>query len=220
MKSTVIGSAAVLAAALGIGLCGCGADAGPPGVTPTANVSAPAPDNSALNATIAGYIQRNGIVETRVRRGDPGSPTVTLPVPEGWRPAGDESPEWAYDAIVYAGPDAGGYKPSVVAVMSKLTGNVDPATIIALAPGELQNLPGYQAVESGAAGTFAGYQDYLLGGTWVQDARTKVVTQRTVVIPGSDGLYVLQLNGDALAQQAALIDAATAMIDQQTTITP
>ena len=50
---------------------------------------------------------------------------------------------------------------------------------------------------------------YQLGGTWTQDGQTKIVAQKTVVIPGSDGLYVLQLNADGLEDQADIIGAAT-----------
>jgi hypothetical protein len=64
------------------------------------------------------------------------------------------------------------------------------------------------------------YPAYQLGGTWTQDGQTKVVAQKTVVIPGSDGLYVLQLNADGLEDQKELIGAATDVIDSQTTITP
>jgi hypothetical protein len=64
------------------------------------------------------------------------------------------------------------------------------------------------------------YPAYQLGGTWVQDGQTKVVAQKTVVIPGSDGLYVLQLNADGLENQMDVIGAATDVIDEQTKITP
>jgi hypothetical protein len=40
------------------------------------------------------------------------------------------------------------------------------------------------------------------------------------VIPGSDGLYVLQLNADGLEDQKEIIGAATDVIDEQTKITP
>jgi hypothetical protein len=46
------------------------------------------------------------------------------------------------------------------------------------------------------------------------------VAQKTVVIPGADGLYVLQLNADGLEDQAEIVGSATNMIDEQTTITP
>ena len=95
-------------------------------------------DAAGPNPTIASYIAENNIQETPVKRGDPGSPTIDLPVPEGWEPAGEDTPEWAYGAIVYTGPEAAEYTPSIVALVSKLTGNVDPQTIIDLAPGELQ----------------------------------------------------------------------------------
>ena len=39
--------------------------------------------------------------------------------------------------------------PSIVAIMSKLTGNVDPAKIFEFAPGELKNLPGYESAGDG-----------------------------------------------------------------------
>ena len=55
----------------------------------------------------------------------------------------------------------------------------------------------------------------------VQDGVTKIVAQKTVVIPGADGLYVLQLNADGLENQADIVGAAT-NVDrpEQTTITP
>jgi hypothetical protein len=46
-----------------------------------------------------------------------------------------------------------------------------------------------------------------VGGTWIQDGQTKIVAQRTVVIPGSDSLYVLQLNADCLENQGDFADA-------------
>jgi Probable lipoprotein LpqN len=71
------------------------------------------------------YVKENNIQETRVNRGDPGSPTIDLPIPDGWEPAGENAPEWAYGAITYTGPEGAEYSPSIVALLSKLTGNVD-----------------------------------------------------------------------------------------------
>ncbi|MDT5280125.1 MAG: hypothetical protein QOJ20_1320, partial [Mycobacterium sp.] len=107
-----------------------------------------------------------------------------------------------------------------VALVSKLTGNVDPQKIIDLAPGELNNLPGWSAMNEGEVSTLGEYPAYQLGGTWTQDGQTKIVAQKTVVIPGSDGLYVLQLNADGLEDQKEMIGAATDVVDSQTTITP
>ena len=177
-------------------------------------------DATGPNETIAGYIKENNIQEAQVRRGDPGSPTIDLPLPEGWESAGTDTPDWAYGAIVYTGPEAEAYTPSVVAIVSKLTGNVDPQKILDLAPGELQNLSGYEPLNEGASSTLGEYPAFQLGGTWVQDGQKKIVAQKTVVIPGSDGLYVLQLNADGLEDQMDIVSAATDAIDSGTTITP
>jgi hypothetical protein len=237
MKRTAISGAAALAAALAVVLSGCGSDtkteptttkAETTTTTTTSAKAAPstqkvAPrdeDAAGPNPTIASYIAENKIQETPVKRGDPGSPTIDLPVPEGWEPAGADTPEWAYGAIVYTGREAAEYTPSIVALVSKLTGNVDPQQIIDLAPGELQNLPGWSAMNEGEVSTLGEYPAYQLGGTWTQDGQTKIVAQKTVVIPGSDGLYILQLNADGLEDQAEIVGSATNVIDEQTTIAP
>jgi len=49
---------------------------------------------------------------------------------------------------------------------------------------------------------------------------TLAVAQKTVVIPGSDGLFVLQLNADGTEDQMGILMDATNIIDEQTTITP
>ena len=56
---------------------------------------------------------------------------------------------------------------------------------------------------------------YQLGGTWSQDGETKIVAQKTVVIAGADGLYVLQLNADGLENQGDIVGAATNVIDDR-----
>ena len=170
--------------------------------------------------TIADYIAENDIRETPVFRGDPGAPTVDLPFPEGWEDAGADTPEWAYGAIYYSGPGAEEYTPSIVALLSRLTGDVDPDAIIEYAAGELTNLPGWEPLSRGRTSTLSGFPAYQLGGTWVQDGVTKVVAQKTAVIPGADGLYVLQLNADGLESQLDIIGPATDIIDDQTVITP
>src|ERR1700754_964595 len=239
MRSAAVTGAAAIAAALAVVLSGCGSDtktaastsAAAPKTTSSTTSAKAAPsskpkvaprdeDAAGPNPTIASYIKDNNIQETPVKRGDPGSPTFDLPVPDSWEPAGEDTPDWAYSAIVYNGPDAGDYTPSIVALVSKLTGNVDPQKIIDLAPGELNNLPGWSAMNAGEVSTLGEYPAYQLGGTWTQDGQTKIVAQKTVVIPGSDGLYVLQLNADGLEDQKEIIGAATDVIDSQTTITP
>jgi hypothetical protein len=195
----------------------------PPTPVPRAGnapVPSPAEPGNGRYETIASYIKESGITETAVHMGDPGAPKIDLPVSNGWEPAGKNTPDWAYGAIIYTGPEAAEYTPSIVALVSKLTGNVDPQKIIDLAPGELNNLPGYKAMNEGATSTLGEYPAYQLGGTWESEGKTKIVAQKTVVIPGSDGLYVLQLNADGLKDQTDIVSAATDAIDTGTTITP
>ena len=109
------GVIAIAAVALGLSLAGCGSDTKtePSGKESTTSseatsTSGAAPSTPAKpagqNYTIVDYIRDNGIVETPVKRGDPGSPTIDLPVPPGWAEAGSRTPKWAYDAILSTDP--------------------------------------------------------------------------------------------------------------------
>lgn len=245
MKLTVVARSAAVAAAVALIAAGCGAsDSGSSEsssetsttttsaeetTTSTSATAAPstgriAPRQEAPQGpapTIADYIKENGITESAVKPGDPGSPLIDLPVPEGWETAGDETPEWAFGAIIYTGPDAGEYTPSIVALVSKLEGDVDPQAVLDAAPGEATNLPGWTPMSDGKVTTLGEFPAFQLGGTWVQDGVTKVAAQKTVVIPGSDGAwYVLQLNADGLESQIDILGPATLAIDDETTITP
>jgi hypothetical protein len=224
---------AIAAVTLGLALVGCGSDtATEPSAsketsskatsksetTKAAPETSPAPADGA-NYTIVDYIKENQIVETPIHRGDPGSPALDLPIPPGWEDAGPNAPEWAWGAIVFADPAAAGDPPSVIALMSKLTGNVDPAKIIEFAPNELKNLDGWDGSD-GQASTMSGFEAWQLSGTYVKDGATRLIGQKTVVIPGQDGMYVLQLNADGPeGQEGPLMDAMN-LIDEQTTITP
>ena len=190
--------------------------------SPTPTVQAPQPPSGA-NPTIADYIRQQGLTETTVRRGDPGVPTLTLPIPDGWEDAGDRTPEWAYSALMFADPAAAADPPTITAVMSKLTGNVDQASIFAYAPGELKNLPGYEGSPGGISDKqFGGFTAFQIGGTYVKDGVQRLVAQKTVVIPASDasGVYVLQLNANGTASHVNALANATALIDENTTIVP
>src|ERR1044072_5783381 len=128
MKFRATVRVAAVAAALGLLLSGCGSEAtkveskSPAEKTSASKTtsSAKAEPKSELvaprdedaegpNPSIQSYIRENNIQEVQVNRGDPGSPTIDLPIPDGWEPAGENPPEWAYGAIVYTGPEAGDY---------------------------------------------------------------------------------------------------------------
>lgn len=83
----------------------------------------------------------NNISETPVHHGDPG-PNVDLPVPEGWQL--NQNSGTSYGGIVQSQPANPSDPPTVSALFSRLTGDVEPAELIQYAPGEVQNLPGYQ----------------------------------------------------------------------------
>jgi hypothetical protein len=75
-------------------------------------------------------------------------------------------------------------------------------------------------MNQGEGSTLSGFPAYQQGGSWKQDGHTKLVAQKTVVIQRPDGLYVLQLNADGLLNPRKILDDATSVVDEQTTITP
>jgi hypothetical protein len=230
-RSCRAGVIAVAAIAVGIALSGCGSDTK---TEPTAAKQASAESSTATskaapstpaqaagpNKTIVDYIKENNINETPVHRGDQASPTINLPLPPGWEDAGNRTPQWAYSAILSSDPAMAQDPPSVIALVSKLTGNVDPAQILAFAPGEIKNLPGYEGTPDGSPTSLGGFDATQIGGTYTKDGVKRAIAQKTVVIPGQDGLYVLQLNADGTEDQVGALMDATSVIDEQTTIAP
>lgn len=218
---------ATISVALSLALVGCGHDhksgdktssstsSSTSTSTATSSKSGTAPAAQA-KYTIADYVKDNHISETPVHHGDPG-PNVDLPVPAGWQL--NQNSGTSYGGIVQSQPADPSDPPTVSALFSKLTGDVDPAKIIQYAPGEVQNLPGYSGSGDGSASTLGGYQAWQLGGTYQRGGKTRVIAQKTVVIPSQGAVYVLQLNADGLeSDQGPLMDA-THIIDEQTTIT-
>lgn len=203
------------------------ATASPPSRTAPAHTQIPtrtrtqsSPPVSGHHYTVVDYIRDSGIVEHPVKRGDSGSPTIDLPVPSGWEAAGQRTPEWAYGAIVSTNPAFASDPPSIMALVSKLTGNVDPTKVLEFAPGEIKNLPGFKGSNEAAPSKLSGFEATQIGGTYKKNGVIRAVAQKTVVIPGKDGLYVLQLNADCLEDQIHALRDATVVIDEQTRITP
>jgi hypothetical protein len=177
-----------------------------------------APPETGTHKTIPDYVKENNIQETVLQRGDPGV-SIDLPVPDGWEVAGD-LPEAPYGAIVYSGTTVPDNPPRILARLSRLVGNVDPAEILALAPGEIQNIPGYDGPAEGQKDSLGGYDAVQLGGSYGVDGNKGMTAQKTVVIPGQDGLYVLRLNAYSNEDEAGVLADATSVLDEQTTITP
>jgi hypothetical protein len=235
MRASALTGVAAAATALAVVLSGCGSDT-KTATSSSSETSKPSSSKETTtskkpkvtetpeapkgpNPTIADYIAENKIQETGVKMGDPNAPAVNLPVPDGWQPLSPEdAPEYAYGAIVYTGPEFEADPPNIVALMSKLDGDVDPQKIIDLAPGELNNLPDYKPGNEGETSTLGDYPAYVLGGTYTRDGATRFIAQKTVVIPAADGLYVLQLNVDGPDAAGDVLASATEKIDSDTTI--
>lgn len=228
MRTVRAGGIAIMAVVLGLGLAGCGSDEKKADSTSSTEATSSSPSSSAApapapaaNKSIPDYIKENGIIEAPVKKGDPGSPEINLPFPPGWEDMGPETPPWAWGGIKFTGdPAMAANPPMILALLSKLTGNVDPAKIIEYAPGEMRNLPGYEGDGVGSASTLGGFDAWQVGGTYMKDGVKHAVAQKTVTIPGADGLFVLQLNADGTEDQMGIMMDATGIIDEQTTIIP
>jgi hypothetical protein len=172
------------------------------------------------NPTIADYIRDQNITETQIHKGDPGTPQIEVQVPDGWDSAGDKTPDYAYGAIVYSGPEAQGadYTPNIIAVFSKLDGPVDPDKLLQLAGGEMKNLPGFTPAGEETA-TVSGFPAYRIAGEYDLQGIKAASGQETIIINGQQGLYVLQLNATSNEAQAKPLFDALETIDKTISIT-
>jgi serine/threonine-protein kinase len=170
--------------------------------------------------TIQTYIQKNDLEEKSQHRGDTSAPTVLTPMPDGWRDAGSESPNFAYQTLVYDGADAPNSRPYLIVILSKVTGNVDPQTVFSLASGELYNLPGWVPDNPGAVGKLDGYPEFQLSGVWTSEGKPQVVAQKTVVLNWKQGFYVLQINTYAAPEYRPILERMVAAVDKDAKIYP
>ena len=173
--------------------------------------------------TLQTYLSENDIRATPVRRGDPGSPTISFSLPGwlGWSDAGPDAPEGSYGAAFYDISVDPEYPPSIVVLLSKLTGgDPDPVQILESSTGELESLPEYRVLSRPELSEFGGFDAIQLGGLYTKDGRERIIAQKTVVIPGKDGLYVLQMNADAPKAEANVLLEATVFLDERAKIVP
>ena len=239
---TALAAAGIAVVTVGSALTGCSPTTeqpytGPPVPPPTVWTGSPAPAHSeghgghnqaseaapespAEGADLHQYIVDNKISELPIRKGEPGTPTFEFPFPPDWRPAGDRKPDWAYGAIIYDKAKDPSDPPYMYAIASKLTGNVEPQKVLDLAPGQLSQLPGFKAFGGPPERVkFSGYDSVNYAGTYMWQGKQRSVGQQTVVIPGSDGLFVLQLNAEGPGGQERVVIDAADLIRAQTKIT-
>ncbi|MUL82395.1 MULTISPECIES: LpqN/LpqT family lipoprotein [unclassified Mycolicibacterium] len=219
--------AGLVAFSVSVSLAGCGSGTKTEPTTSAAGTtraeatsSAERPKIAGPNKTINDYIAENKIAETPIKPNEPGTPNFDFPFPPDWSRAGDRTPAWAYGAVVYDKPTDPADPPAIIAIASKLTGNVDPAEILQYAPGMLQNLPDFKSLMDPEKATLGGFEAIRSAGTYAHDGKLRVIAQKTVVIPGTDALFVLQLNADAPEGQKDVVIDAAKIIDEQTKITP
>ena len=172
------------------------------------------------NETIRKYINDTGITSVPVKLGDPGAPNIVIALPKGWSDLGDDTPEWVYGAVQLDTAADVNDPPTIVVLLSKLTGDVDPTVILEYAPGELRNLPKYEPAAGPITDKLSGFDAIQLAGFYEKDGKKRTIAQKTVVIPANDAVYVLQMNADALKSDAAALMQATDVIDKQTKVTP
>lgn len=183
--------------------------------TPTETSEAPA-----AGLTVADYLNENGGAEV-VEPGQDGAPNVVLPFPEGWEEIpSDGLVEGSYGGIQYVGPEVTDVQPKIFASLQRVSPDVDPALVLEYAPNELLGLPEYEPAADGRKSELAGFDAYQLAGVYSESGRPTLIAQKTVVIPGSDTLYILQLNGASSPDQQPILGAGLDEIDLSTTITP
>ncbi len=229
-----ITTATTAAVALSIALAGCTpttekAYTGTGQTTPTVWTGSPAPAHSNAGgehgegrpegANLNAYIVANNIAEVPFKKDEPGTPKIEFPLPPDWAPAGDRTPDWAYGAIVYTKAADPENPQFMYAIASKLTGNVDPAKILELAPGQLNELPEFTPREAPHSDKVGGYDAIDYVGSYMWEGQRRLVGQQTIVIPGNDALFVLQINGEAPDGQGQPVVDAIKLMNEQTKIT-
>ncbi|MGE2833812.1 LpqN/LpqT family lipoprotein [Mycobacterium sp. SMC-4] len=225
MRAGIVGIAAV---ALGIGLAACGSagestetTSSPTATTESTPTEAPTTgeEDAAAGITLDDYIAENNLVRTPVTPGDPGAPTIELPTPPGWTDMGADAPEGAYSALAFTGDPALSAEPAtIVTRVFQLTGNVDPAKVLEYAPAHLRTLPEFQGPDAGQRGNLSGFESVTIGGIYVREGLPHMIAQKTVAIPGQDGLFVLQIEAEGNEDQAVPLMDATSAIDKETRI--
>ncbi len=185
---------------------------------PSAKPSTPVAGAPGQLPTLADYIKQNNITETPANHDDPEVPQIAMPVPPGWADAGPATPAYAYNAIVGVDPALQPDPPTVVVVLSKLTGNVDPAQILAIAPNELRNLPDFTGSDPETA-KVSNFDAVAIIGKYTRNGQKRVIEQVTVVIPAKEALWVLQLNAGGPYEQTPVIEEIAGGLMERTTIT-
>lgn len=233
MRASALTGVAAAMTAMAVVMSGCGSDEKPAASSSSSSEKSttkssekstskkPTKTTEAAPAggpTIADYLNENGGARV-AQSGEEGAPNINLPFPEGWEeiPSADLI-EGSYGGIQYTGPEVTNVQPKIFASLQEVSPEVDPALVIEYAPNELLGLPEYEPVVEGTESELGGFDAFQIAGIYSQDGRPTLIAQKTVIIPGPDSLYLLQLNGASTPDQQPILGAALDAIDAETTI--
>jgi Probable lipoprotein LpqN/TIR domain len=179
----------------------------------------PVPTTS--NETIADYLTNNSIQEVTITPGTQGAPKIDFPVPEGWTRPPDGT-DAAYFKIGFLTPTDPKDSPKMVATVTKLTGDVDTEKLLATAPDEVTELPGYTGYNGDdvVLGTLGGFPASRFSRSYTGKGIPRLFFQNTVVVEDVDGTYLVQLKAEGPEADAPALTAAERVIVEKTTITP
>ncbi|MUL77905.1 LpqN/LpqT family lipoprotein [Mycolicibacterium sp. CBMA 226] len=218
---------AVTVSALGASACNSGSKPAPSstststGTPSTSAVAAPTSASPSAPAapkkTIQDYLREKNITAQQLHPGDAGAPTLNMPLPQGWVDAGAQTPKEAWSASRFDDPSMKADPPTITVLVTKLPGgNADE--VLQYAPGELQNLQGWQDAGTNCNATLGGFKACQVGGMYSQDGKDRLIAQKTAAIPTKDGVILLQVKASGTKETIAPLMDATAAIDKSLTI--
>lgn len=226
-----ISGLAAVAVAIGLGLTGCGSS-GDSGESASQTSTAAAADETSESAetsaappadpqTVGEYLTAQGVTQTIVTRGEPGVPTLDLPMPPGWADVGSDTPEDAYGAIYLRSAEGTPNPPAILARMARLEGGrFDAAKILELSPNAVTKTPGWEGPTTGEPSTLGGFDAVAIAGTAPIDGEPNFIARKTVLIPGPQHTYILALDAQGPADQEQVLIDAMFVIDEDATIKP
>ena len=225
-KPAVTIGVALAAVSLGLGLVGCGKDSKSNDKTSTSTATSTSTSTSTATtsaqpssfASFDDYLKANNIGETVVHHDTPGAPVVDLPVPAGWHQI-PESEDAPYGGIVLDTPADPNDPADFRALLEKLSGDVNTDELLPASVSDLRNQQNFDGGQ-GEKSTLSGFPAFQVLGSYTKDGAQRIGAQKTVIIQGKDGIYLLALIGRGPEADADAIRNATAVIDEKTTITP
>jgi hypothetical protein len=167
--------------------------------------------------TIDDYIKANHIQATPVTPSTPGAPKIDLPVPPGWTRMPDDV-AGNYFGVVFDTPTVRDDPPRIIVTVERLQGDVDAAKLLDLAAGAAGQLSGY-AGDPPVRAALSDFPGARFSGTYTKGGASRVVAQYVVVIPGTDGTYLMRISADGPAPDADAVVAAAKVFAQATKIT-